>query len=245
MQHWWRSYRLLALWSMLRIRRELPFMIITQTLLAAGVVIGFTFFIPEATPEIALYLATGSMTVALITASMVIAPQIVSYRKREGLLDYQRSLPVPRMAALAADATVWVGMAVPGMVFSMIVATFRFDLDLSISPLIVLAVLLVTAGGVGVGYAIAYLVKPEIVGIITNVIVIAALMYAPINYPASRLPGWLAGLHEWLPFQYMAQAIRETVNVPPSGVPVLPFVVLIIWCLAGLVVASRIMTRRA
>ena len=29
----------------------------------------------------------------------------------------------------------------------------------------------------------------------------------------------------WLPFQYMARAIRETIDVPATGVSLLPFVV--------------------
>ncbi|MFW6090457.1 MAG: hypothetical protein ACODAF_01195 [Actinomycetota bacterium] len=70
-------------------------------------------------------------------------------------------------------------------------------------------------------------------------------MFAPVNYPAERLPGWAQAVHEWLPFQYMAQAVRETVDVAASGVPVLPFLVLAAWAAAGLTVTSRVMTRRA
>jgi ABC-2 type transport system permease protein len=52
-------------------------------------------------------------------------------------------------------------------------------------------------------------------------------------------------VHQWLPFQYMAQAIRDTVDVPAGGVPVLPFAVLIGWAVVGLTVTSWVMTRRA
>ena len=74
---------------------------------------------------------------------------------------------------------------------------------------------------------------------------VIALMFAPVSYPADRLPGWLSAIHEWLPFTYMARTIRETVLVPPSGVSVTPFLVLALWCAAGLGIAYRVMSRRA
>jgi ABC-2 type transport system permease protein len=65
-----------------------------------------------------------------------------------------------------------------------------------------------------------------------------------VNYPADRLPDWAAAVHAWLPFQYMAQAIRDTIAVPAGGVPLLPFVVLAVWAAVGLAITSRVMTRR-
>jgi ABC-2 type transport system permease protein len=245
MRHWCRSYYLLLIWNLLRLRADLAIYLVVQTLLAIGVVIGFSFLIPDPTPEAALYLCTGGMTISLITVAMVLAPQSIAYRRQAGFFDYQRSMPVPRMALMAADATVWVGLALPGLALAMVVAALRFNLSFTVSPLVVPAILLVVTGGVAVGYTIAFVVKPALVGLITQAIILVALMFAPINFPADQLPGWLAAIHTWLPFQYMAQAIRETVDVPVAGLSLLPFVVLAAWSGIGLAVTSRVMTRRA
>jgi ABC-2 type transport system permease protein len=245
MHHWLRSYGLLLRWNLLRLRTSLPFLFIIQTLLSVGIVLGFSFLVPGDDRVSVLYLATGAPTVALITVGMVMAPQMVAQQKFRGLFDYQRAMPVPRLAMLAADASVWVALAVPGMVAALLVAVVRFDLNLTVSPLVVPAALLVALVTVAVGYGIGYAAKPELAGIITNVIIIIAMMFSPVNYPADRLPGWLAAVHEWLPFQYMAQAMRETLDVPPGGVPALPFAVLAAWGVAGLGFTYRIMTRRA
>jgi ABC-2 type transport system permease protein len=245
MRHWLRSYSLLLKWTMLRLRTALPFMLIVQTLMSAGIVLGFSFLIPTHDRVTALYLSTGAPTVALITVGMVIAPQMVAQQKLRGLFDYQRAMPVPRLAMLAADATVWVAVALPGMVAALVVAMLRFDITFAVSPLVVPAALLVALVAVGIGYGIGYGAKPELTGIISNMIIIVALMFAPVNYPAERLPDWLAAVHQWLPFQYMAQAMRETIDVPATGVPALPFLVLAAWGLVGLAVTARIMTRRA
>lgn len=244
MHHWLRSYGLLLRWSLLRMRAELPLFLVVQTGMSVGVVVGFSFLVPIADEVTALYLTTGAMTVGLITVGMVAAPQIVAQQKLQGIFDYQRSMPVPRLAMLAADATVWVAINLPGLVVALGIGALRFDLDFTVSPLVIPAVLLVATAAVAIGYGVAYAVKPVLVGIITNAVIIVALMFAPINYPVDRLPGWLATVHQILPFGYMAQAIRETVDVPSTGVPVLSFVVLAAWCAAGLAITSRIMTRR-
>jgi ABC-2 type transport system permease protein len=243
-KHWWRSYALMLKWNVLRMREELPFLLVIQIIISSGVVIGFSFLIPDIDTQSAVYLTTGAMTIALITVGMVIAPQIVSYRKREGVLDYQKSMPVSRIATLAADASMWVCVALPGLLVTLLVATARFDLEVSVSPLVVPAILLVSASAAGFGYCLAYSLKPEILGPVTNLVIITALMFAPVNYPAERLPSVAQSIHEWLPFQYMAQAIRETVNVPATGVPLLPFVILAAWAIAGLALATRVMSRR-
>lgn len=244
MRRWLRSYGLLLKWSLLRLRTYLPLIVSIQILLSVGIVLGFSLLVPQVDPVTALYLATGAPTVSLISVGMVLAPQMVAQQKARGVFDYHRAMPVARLAMLAADASVWLALALPGLVLALVVATLRFDLDLAVSPLVVPAVLLVALVAVAVGYGIGYLARPEVAGVITNLIVVIALMFSPINYPAERLPGWLAAVHQVLPFQHMAQAIRETVDVPAGGIPVLPFVMLAAWGLAGLAVTYRIMTRR-
>ena len=245
MRHFLHSYALLLRWNILRQRYYLPFMAVIQTLLAGGVILGFSFLIPQADPESALYLATGAPTVVLIVVAMVAAPQEVAGQKREGTFDYYRAMPVPRLAMVAADATVWVALAAPGVVLALAIAALRLDLSLTVSPLVVPAFLLVTTAAVAIGYGVAYALPPRATLLITQIIVFVALMFAPVNYPAERLPGWFARVHEFLPFQYMAQAMRETLNVPAAGVSARPFLVLTAWAAVGLVVTARIMTRRA
>ncbi len=244
MRHWLRSYLLLLRWNLLRMRTFLPLLLIAQLMMSGGIVLGFSILIPEHDRVTVLYLSTGAPTVALIMAGMVLAPQALSQQKLRGLFDYQRAMPVPRLAMLAADASVWTVLALPGMVGALVVAALRFDLSYDVSPLVVPAALLVALVAISIGYGIAYLAKPEVTTVLTNLVIFVAFVFAPVNYPAERLPDWLAATHQWLPFQYMAQAMRETIDVPAGGVPALPFAMLAIWGLAGLAVTARIMTRR-
>ncbi len=245
MTRWLRSYGLLVRWTLLRLRSVLPLLLVLQTLIGVGIVVGFSFLVPQADAVTALYLSTGAVTIGLITVGMVAAPQLVAQQKMAGTFDHQRALPVPRLAMLAADASVWVALALPGLAAALGVAALRFDLSFTVSPLVAPAVLLVALCSVGVGYGIAYAAKPEVAGVLSQFILFGALMFAPINFPVDRLPGWLATVHDWLPFTSMAQVVRETVNVPPSGISALPFAVLALWGVGGLAVTYLVMTRRA
>lgn len=244
MSHWFRSYTALLVWTGLRSRATLLLNVIIQTLLAVGIIVGFGFLVPSVDPVTALFFASGAPVLGLVTVGMVIGPQEVASAKQEGIFEFNRSLPVPRSALVASSATVGLVTAIPGVLASLFVAELRFDLDYAISPLIVLAVLLTGLASIGIGYAIGYGLPPEGSRLVSQLVVFIALMFSPITFPASRLPGWFETIHEFLPFKYMGEAVRNTLVVPPQGVPTLAFVVLAVWAAAGFLLAFRMVSRR-
>jgi ABC-2 type transport system permease protein len=114
-------------------------------------------------------------------------------------------LPIPRLVYLLADMTVWLAVVLPGVVFAVIIGSIRFGLDLQISPLVVPAVVLVALTATSIGYALASLVPPMIANMASQVLVVFTLMFSPLNFPADRLPGWLAAIHSVLPIQPMGE----------------------------------------
>jgi ABC-2 type transport system permease protein len=244
MRHWLRSYLLLLHWSGIRLRYLLPLVLVVQIFLSVGIVIGFAFLLPSIDPATALYLSTGAPTLGLITIGMVMAPQLVAQAKTEGTFAYNQTLPVPRTAVLGADVTIWLLVGAPGLLLGLLVAVLRFDLTLRVSWLVLPAVLLVALTATTVGFAIAYAAAPPVTNMVSQLIVFIALMFSPINFPADRLPGWLRAVHQVLPFEAMARAIRDTLTTPPEGIALQPFAMLGAWCLAGLAVTLRVMTRR-
>ncbi|TVR20775.1 MAG: hypothetical protein EA389_15890 [Ilumatobacter sp.] len=113
---------------------------------------------------------------------------------------------------LAADATVWFLAMLPGLVVALVVARWHYDLALSVSPLVVVAVLLVGLTATGIGYAIASFVPPMITLLLTNLLLFVSLMFSPINFPAERLPTWLQAVHQVLPITSMAAVSRSPLS---------------------------------
>lgn len=245
MPAWLASYGLLLRWSVLQRRMMLPMMLAIQVVMSAGIVVGFAFLIPEIDADSAAYLSIGAVTISLIVTGLVLAPNTLSEQKQNGVFDFQRSMPVPRLAMLLAEATVWVVLAVPGVLAGLAVAALRFDLEFQVSPLAGPAVLLVALTCTTLGYAVAYALPPMVTLVVSQMLVFFVLMFSPINFPAERLPGWFAAVHDILPFAYMAQSLRDTILVPADGVSATPFVVLTLWCLGGFVLAYGVMIRRS
>jgi ABC-2 type transport system permease protein len=230
---------------MLKLKPILPLTFVVQLLIGVGTVIGLGYLVPGITPESARFLVTGGPTLTLISLGLVLVPQMVGQAKAAGTFDYMRSLPVPRMAFLAAELTTWLLVTLPGLALAVIVGSRHYGFDLDISPLVLPAVLLVGLTATMVGYAIAHLApNAELVAVITNFIIFCLFLFSPINYPAERLPTWLAQLHQFLPVKHAADAIRGTLT-PIYGEDLgVTFLVLGVWCLIGFAITYVTITRR-
>jgi len=243
--NWIQSYTLLLKWQGLKFKTILPFVVIAQFFTGIGTVIGLGYMMPGIDSRTAMFLVTGGPTLSLITLGLVLVPQMVAQSKADGMLDYMRSFPVPRMAYLAADLTIWLVSTLPGVVLALIVGSLRYDFELQFSPLIVPAFILVVLMATSVGYAIALISpKAELVGVLTNLIIFSLFLFSPINFPVERLPGWLRIIHSFLPVKYAADAVRGALVPGYSDGMGLALAVLGAWCLVGLVINYRVATRR-
>lgn len=179
----------------------------------AAIVYGLALMIPDVDQEAARYLSSGAWTLGIIAVGCVLAPQIMSTSKQEGLLDYQKTHPVPRSAILLADAdadaVVWSLAALPGIVVGRFAAFLRFGLDIDIDLFAVAAILGAQFTAVSIGYAIALWLPIGATSLAIQAIMIGELLFSPITFPAERLPEWSVALHQLLPFTPLGDIIRE------------------------------------
>jgi ABC-2 type transport system permease protein len=239
-----RSYTLLVRWQALRLKAFLPLAVLVQVLFAFGIVVGYPLLFPEIDQLTVLYLATGAPVITLVTMGLVALPQVVAQAKLEGTLEYMRSLPVSRLLFLAADLTVWLAIILPGVVFSVVVGAWAFDLSLAVSVTIVPACLLVATTAAAIGYAMATLLPPMIATLLTQVLIIGVLVFSPVNFPAERLPDWLQTIHAVLPVA-MAEVVRGSLAATTFPLTSGPFLLLGAWCLASLGLTWLVLRRRA
>lgn len=240
-----RSYPLMIRWQALRLKGFIPLAMVVQGLFAVGIVAGYPLLFPELDRLTMLFLATGAPAITLITVGLVAVPQVVSQAKTQGSLEFMRSLPVPRMVFLLADLSVWLVIVLPGLAFALVVGWLRFDLAFEVSPLVVLALVLVALTSSSVGYAMACVLPPMIAVLLTQVMVVFVMLFSPLNFPADRLPDWLQSVHRVLPIQAMGEVIRGTLAGGTFPLSAQPFLLLAVWCAGGLGVAYLTLRRRA
>lgn len=244
--HWVRSYWLMMRWEVLSQRLQLPMMVVVQVMLGAGMALGFGLLFDDPSSTEALYLSTGATVIPMMTLGLVMIPQMVAQQKIEGTYEYIFSLPVPRMAMYFAGLTVWSMIALPSAVMALVVAAWRYNLNLAIDPLALPAAVLVVAVAAAVGYAFAHAIKnPRMTNVLTQLLIFVVIFFSPVNFPAERLPGWLAALHTWLPPQHSALVMRGTLTdglvtdgLGPS------FAILGVWAVGSWLVTAWVIGRR-
>ncbi len=244
-KHWINGFSLLLRWQALRMKPALPFVVVAQFFTGLGTVIGFGYIMPEIDSVSAGFLVTGAATLSLTTLGLVLVPQFVAAAKAEGSFEYMWSLPIPRMAYLTADLTIWMAATLPGVIVALIVGSLKYDFTLQFNPLAIPVLLLIVLTATSVGQAIALVSpKPELVNVLTNLIIFGMFLFSPINFPVERLPDWLATIHRVLPVMYAADAVRATLIPDYANDLQLALVVLAIWCALGLVTNYLVATHR-
>jgi ABC-2 type transport system permease protein len=232
-------------WELVGLRLVVPISVAVQILTGAGFIFGIDLLFGGLDRQAATFLSTGVIVVTLITVGLVMGPQFVAQQKTEQTYDFLWSLPVPRTTAALAWLTINAIIAVPGMLVALAAAAWRFDLPLAISPSIVPAILVTLFTGTMVGYAIAHVVpSPVAIGLISQVMIFFILGFSPINYPIDNLPGWLAEIHEWLPFHHMAQVVRGGLTEGVVSGMVRSYAVLGAWSVVAVTATAAVLGRR-
>ena len=232
-------------WEITSMRLLLPLTVVVQVLFGAGFILGIGLFFEDIPSRTALLLSTGASTITLIMVGLVMGPQLVAQQKMEGTYDYLWSLPVPRSAATAAWIILNMIFAIPGMVVALLVATWRYDIDLDISLAIVPAVLITLLTATLLGYALAHAVpRPEVTQLLTQVLIFGIVGFSPINYPPDNLPRWLAELHDYLPFLPMATVIRGGLTQGLVSNVAQSYIVLAVWGVIALGLVAGSLGRR-
>lgn len=232
-------------WEIVGLRLLLPITVFVQILTGAGFVLGVGLFFESIPPRAALFVSTGVIVVTLATVGLVMGPQLIAAQKAEQTYDFIWSLPVPRSTAAAAWITTNAIIAVPGMLVALAVASWRYDLDLAVSPAIVPAAILTIYTATMVGYAIAHTVKqPVLITLISQIAIFSLTGFSPVNFPKEQLPAWLGTLNEGLPLMHMAGVMRAGLTEGIVTGLTRSYVVLALWAAAATAVTVWVLRRR-
>lgn len=243
--HWWRSYLMMTRWEMTGLRLLLPITAFVQVVTGAGFVLGVGLFFDRIPPTAALFVSTGVVVITLATVGLVLGPQLIAAQKAQDVYDFVWSLPVPRSTAAAAWITVNTVIAVPGMVMALLVAVWRYDLAIVVTPAVVPGALLTLFTATMLGYAIAHVIRqPVLINVITQVTIFFLTGFSPVNFPKEQLPGWLAALNEGLPLLHMANVMRAGLTEGIVTGLGRSYLVLGLWAAAATALAGWVLRRR-
>src|SRR5690606_22959401 len=237
-------YKYVFQMQLLRNGGFLVFMVLIQILIAIGIVIGFTYLIPDPSKSSILYLATGAQTLILVFTGLVILPQQIGKAKADGYVEYIKTWQVNRSVILGADTTIWLLITIPGIIVSSIVAQFMFNPGYDVSWTVVPALLMTAFTSIVAGHGFSYPLSPVASLAGPPVTAFRVLVSSPINLPMERLPEWLQILHDVLPIYSMAEIMRASLASSTFTADIGNYINLFIWCLLGYGGAIYILNKR-
>ena len=231
---WVASYAAMLRFDLAAQRNWLPMFALMQILCGAGMAIIYGFYIGHLSRAAALFLVSGSPALAVLTAGFLYVVMMVNERLQAGSWDFIWSLPAPRSAAVASTFTVLTLLSVPGIIVTLALAAWRYGLTLTVSPMVVPALLLSSLMAASVGFAMAQLVaRPVVTNAVVNALIFVVLLFSPVQFPISRLPLWLADVHRVLPFYYLGQVLRAALTHGLVSNLALSYAVLAAWTVAA------------
>ncbi|RLK62728.1 ABC transporter permease [Atopobacter sp. AH10] len=230
-------------WSLIRHKVYIPAFVIVQMLLSVSVIYGFSF-ITNAVDKISrTFLCTGAITINIIAITCVLSPQIVSEAKQNGVLDYQKTLPIARVGIIMADLFIWGVISLPGIFASMIVGSLYFNMNPQINMVSCVSLIFIMMALTFFGFSIAYLFPANIVPLITQVIMMGSLMFSPIVYSADRLPMCMAYIYNYLPFVPVSKIIRFCL-FGLDDFKIMNYIVILFWGSISFLSSLYVLTRR-
>lgn len=245
MMRWLQQYVDLVRINLQMLRQEVWFFTMIQVALSLSLVLGLGSLVPDISDTSALYLTTGTATQASVTIGLVALPQFISQAKEDGRLDYFFTLPISREAYLLAQVTFVALMALPGIVFALVLGAWHYGVDLHFDPLVLAVVPLTILSLAGVGIALGVLSPHlQLTNAIAQLIIFYVLFFAPVLVPKEQLPGVFQQVAVLLPPTYAADALRATVTDLPGTQLTRSLLVMSGFAVASLAVSSAAVRRR-
>ena len=212
-----RQYVELAKLQLRAMRQEIALIMVIQVALTGGLVLGFGYIIPDISKVSATYLVTGTATQSFVTVGLVMLPQFLAQARDDGRLEYMLTLPISREAYLLAQVSVVGLMALPGVLFALVLGGWHYGLSLNTDPMVVPVVLLAVLSLAGVGVAMAVLIPhQQVTNGLAQLIIFYVLFFSPVILPVEQLPALLQHTADFMPTTYTADAVRASLTDLPG-----------------------------
>lgn len=230
-------------WSLIRHKFYIPVFVIVQIILSLAVIYGFSF-ITNANDYISKsFLCTGAITINILAVTCVLAPQIVSEAKQNGIFKYQKTLPISRISILISDLLIWGLISLPGVFVCILIGSINFDMQIHFYFIGICSLLFVIFSLLLLGFAIAYILPPNIMTLITQFIMIGGLLFSPIIYSADRLPSWMAYIYNTLPFVPVSNIIRASL-FHLNDYNIKDYIIVMIWGILSFLSIMHVLRKR-
>ncbi len=188
-----------------------------------------------------VFLLPGVLGLAVISTAFVNLGIATGFERGYGVLKRLGGSPLPRSALLASKliSVAVVEVIQVALLAAIAVGVFGWQPAPGASPLMALAVLLVgTLAFAGLGLLLAGTLRPEATLALANGLFLLFLLLGGVVLPLDHLPGLLEVVSRLLPAAALSELVRAALGAGVADVAG-PFVILVAWGLAAVLLAVR------
>jgi ABC-2 type transport system permease protein len=187
-----------------------------------------------------IYIISGSAIFSVANDGLYTMAIRIGSMKKEGMLLYYASLPINKVAFVAAIMLSRLTVTLPGMIAPIVFGSLVYKVDLNFSVWIILLLPLTALALSAIGMAIGSVINSlEMIQIIVNLLLFALIMAAPVFIPWQALPAPLQWFSFILPPSYAADALRHVLAGTIDAAFYLDIVVLSLMTLVSLAILNR------
>lgn len=243
--YWFRGYAAMVRWHLFSLRLWAMTAVAVEVLAGVGMVLEIGLLVSHISSRAALYGTTGSAVVAMLLVGLTLGPQLIAQQKMNGTYEYLLTLPAPRRRSSLGLVHGHARGRLPAAAATLFVGTLRYDISLTISPRLAIAVLLGVFTATMLGYALAHAIsKPMLTILISELFIFLAFGYAPINFPPDQMPQWLVDINRGLPFLPIATTVRDGLTHGLASNILASYLVLAAWAIGSVSLALLALGRR-
>jgi ABC-2 type transport system permease protein len=184
------------------------------------------------------FLTPGILALAVLSTAFTGQAIGTGFERRYGVLKRLGATPLPRSGLIAAKSLT---VLLVELLQTLILGAVALALGWSPrgNPLTaILLVLLGTAAFSGFGLLMAGTLRAEATLAAANLIYLLLLILGGVVFPLTKFSGGLRSVLELLPISALADGLRQVLQ-HGAGLPARDLVVLAVWALAGLALATR------
>lgn len=209
MKRAWLNYLHLSAIVILEYRQWLGLLVTLTVFLNLGMMFSFSFIAGSRDPELGSYVVPGAAILALVTLGISTVANDMAQQRRTGTIQYYAALPISKTAYILAMVTANGAAALPGMLVTVLVGGWLFNLSFVFNPLIFVIIPLSAVSLASLGAAIGLGIKNwRLAGLVAQAVMFFIIFFAPVMIPLQRLPGLLQATGALLPPTYAARAFR-------------------------------------
>ncbi|GAB4568000.1 MAG: hypothetical protein Tsb0020_20990 [Haliangiales bacterium] len=237
----WVALKFLWLEQMFEVRTTWAWSLLFSVLMPIAMVFGLTRIGNGLTDrDSLLFIISGAAVFSIATEGILTLAQRIGVIRRDGMLLYYASLPITMASLIGAIVMARLLIIAPGLITPIIAGTLMYDLELEISPLIILIIPLTCLSLAAIGIAIGSFIRDlDLIIVVTNLMIFVLLLAAPVMIPAESLPPALRVLGYLLPPTYAADALRRTLDGQLGTMVAIDLAVLALMACVSLFAASR------